>query len=108
LQVTPGTKVTQKSPCKSARFIVKELNELLSPSQRSKDCFVYGFVPEDPFVLAALRPFLPALAVSIMVSSAANAFADSWVKPTPEELQMTAEPAAPGGAAIYLLRDARG
>jgi hypothetical protein len=64
-------------------------------------------VPEDPFVFAALRPFLPALVASIMVSSAANALADTWTKPTPEELQMTAEPAAPGAAAIYLLRDER-
>jgi transglutaminase-like putative cysteine protease len=58
-------------------------------------------------VLAALRPFLSALVVSIVVSSAANAFADTWTKPTSEELQMTAEPEAPGAAAIYLLRDER-
>jgi hypothetical protein len=37
----------------------------------------------------------------------AQARADSWTKPTHEELQMTAEPAAPGAAAIYLLRDER-
>jgi hypothetical protein len=42
-----------------------------------------------------------------MVLSTASAFADTWIKPTPEELQMTAEPAAPGAAAIYLLRDER-
>jgi hypothetical protein len=56
-------------------------------------------------VLAALRRFLPIAAIIVMLS--AQARADSWTKPTPEELQMTAEPAAPGAAAIYLLRDER-
>jgi hypothetical protein len=36
-----------------------------------------------------------------------QAWADSWTQPTPEELKMTAEPAAPGAAAIYLYRDER-
>ncbi|MGB8536602.1 MAG: DUF3857 domain-containing protein [Acidobacteriaceae bacterium] len=58
-------------------------------------------------MLTALRAFLAALVISIMVCSAANASADSWIKPTPEELHMTAEPAAPGAPAIYLLRDER-
>jgi hypothetical protein len=42
-----------------------------------------------------------------MALTSAHALADAWIKPTPEELQMTAEPAAPGAAAIYLLRDER-
>ena len=58
-------------------------------------------------MLAALRAFLPSLVTCIMVCSASIASADSWIKPTPEELQMTAEPAAPGAAAVYLLRDER-
>ena len=58
-------------------------------------------------MLAALRRFLSALVVSTVVFSGANAFADTWTKPTPEELQMTAEPEAPSAAAIYLLRDER-
>ena len=40
--------------------------------------------------------------VAVIVSSSIHAYADSWIQPTPEELQMTAEPAAPGAAAIYL------
>ena len=55
----------------------------------------------------ALRRFLPTVITSIMALTSVHAFADSWIKPTPEELQMTAEPAAPGAAAIYLLRDER-
>jgi hypothetical protein len=35
------------------------------------------------------------------------AFADAWIQPTPDELKMTAEPAAPGATAIYLYRDER-
>jgi hypothetical protein len=58
-------------------------------------------------LLVALRTLLPAVLASLMVLSTASALADSWIKPTPEELQMTAEPAAPGAAAIYLLRDER-
>jgi hypothetical protein len=56
-------------------------------------------------VLAALRCFLPIVAVSVLISFQARA--DQWTKPTPEELQMTADPAAPGAAAIYLFRDER-
>ena len=56
-------------------------------------------------MLAALRRFLPIAAIILLLS--AQARADSWAKPTPEELQMTAESAAPGAAAIYLLRDER-
>ncbi len=33
------------------------------------------------------------------------AYADKWIQPTPEELKMTEEPAAPGAAAIYLFRE---
>jgi Domain of Unknown Function with PDB structure (DUF3857) len=40
--------------------------------------------------------------VAVIVSSSIHAYADSWIQPTPEELQMTAEPAAPGAPAIYL------
>jgi Domain of Unknown Function with PDB structure (DUF3857)/Transglutaminase-like superfamily len=64
-------------------------------------------VPEDFLVLAALRRFLPLIITSIMALTSVQALADAWIKPTPEELQMTAEPAAPGAAAIYLLRDER-
>ncbi len=56
-------------------------------------------------MVAALVRFLSLLIV--IVSFNAPAWADSWVKPTPEELQMTAEPEAPGAAAIFLLRDER-
>jgi len=56
-------------------------------------------------VVAALVRFLSLFLV--IVSFHAPAWADSWVKPTPEELQMTAEPEAPGAAAIFLLRDER-
>ncbi len=35
------------------------------------------------------------------------AFAQSWIQPTPEELRMTAEPAVPSAAAIYLYREER-
>ena len=56
-------------------------------------------------MVAALVRFLSLLIV--IVSFNAPAWADSWVKPTQEELQMTAEPEAPGAAAIFLLRDER-
>ncbi|MGC2398919.1 MAG: DUF3857 domain-containing protein [Acidobacteriaceae bacterium] len=56
-------------------------------------------------MVAALRRSLSLAVTSIMVLSGVHGFADSWTKPTPEELQMTSEPAAPGAAAIYLLRN---
>jgi Domain of Unknown Function with PDB structure (DUF3857)/Transglutaminase-like superfamily len=56
-------------------------------------------------VLAALRRFLPLFAIAVLISSQARA--DQWTKPTPEELQMTADPADPSAAAICLLRDER-
>jgi hypothetical protein len=56
-------------------------------------------------VPAALRRFLPLASALFLLSTQARA--DAWIKPTQEELQMTAEPAAPGAAAIYLLRDER-
>jgi hypothetical protein len=60
---------------------------------------------EELLVFAALVRFLSLLIV--IVSFTAPAWADSWVKPTQEELRMTAEPEAPGAAAIFLLRDER-
>ncbi len=56
---------------------------------------------------ASRRRFLPLVITSIMALTSVQALADAWIKPTPEELQMTTEPAAPGAAAIYLLRDER-
>ena len=53
----------------------------------------------------ALVRFLPVVAVVVL--SSIHAQADSWIQPTPEELQMTAEPAAPGAAAIYLCVEER-
>ena len=50
---------------------------------------------------STLRRLVP-LALLLL---SAQAWADSWTQPTQEELQMTAEPAAPGAAAVYLLRD---
>ncbi len=57
-----------------------------------------------PALLRRLLPFIP---LSILLVAAVTARADSWTKPTQEELQMTQEPAAPGAAAIYLFRDER-
>jgi hypothetical protein len=54
---------------------------------------------------ATLRRFLPLVMSGLFVFSAISAVADSWTPPTPEELSMTQEPAAPGASAIYLLRD---
>jgi hypothetical protein len=56
-------------------------------------------------VRLALVRFLPAVAVIVL--SSIHAQADSWIQPTPEELQMTAEPAAPGAPAIYLYLEER-
>ena len=50
-----------------------------------------------------VRRFLPLL----LFFAPAVAFGENWTQPTPEELKMTAEPAAPGAAAIYLYRDER-
>jgi Domain of Unknown Function with PDB structure (DUF3857)/Transglutaminase-like superfamily len=58
-------------------------------------------------VTAALRRILPVFTATIMSLTSLPALADGWTKPTPEELQMTVEPAAPGAAAIYLFRDER-
>ena len=54
---------------------------------------------------AALVRFLSL--VVIIVPSSIVAYADSWVQPTPDELQMTAEPGAPGAPAIYLYLEER-
>lgn len=32
----------------------------------------------------------------------------NWTQPTPEELKMTSDPAAPGAAAVYLFREETG
>ena len=45
--------------------------------------------------------------VVVIVPSSILAYADSWTQPTPDELQMTAEPAAPGAPAIYLYLEER-
>jgi Domain of Unknown Function with PDB structure (DUF3857) len=50
-----------------------------------------------------LLRFLPLIAVTVL--SSVQGYADSWIRPTPEELQMTAEPAAPGASAIFLYRE---
>jgi len=50
-----------------------------------------------------LRRFLALL----LILSSVSAVAESWIQPTPEELKMTAEPAAPDAAAIYLFREER-
>ena len=48
-----------------------------------------------------LRAFLLALLAGLSLP----AMAFNWQQPTDEELKMTAEPAAPGAAAIYLVRE---
>ncbi len=56
---------------------------------------------------AASRRFLPLVVTLATVFVTAPALAGTWTTPTSEELQMTAAPAAPGAAAICLLRDER-
>jgi Domain of Unknown Function with PDB structure (DUF3857) len=56
-------------------------------------------------VLAAPRRLLTFAAVLFLTST--SGWAEQWIKPTPEELQMTVEPDAPDAAAICLLRDER-
>jgi hypothetical protein len=58
---------------------------------------------EDPALVKILRRCLPAL----LALSCSSALAQSWIQPTAEELKMTAEPAAPDAAAIYLYREER-
>jgi Domain of Unknown Function with PDB structure (DUF3857)/Transglutaminase-like superfamily len=58
---------------------------------------------EDFALDTILRRCLPFLLFLFSVS----AFAQSWIQPTPEELKMTSEPAAPDAAAIYLYREER-
>jgi hypothetical protein len=48
------------------------------------------------------RTFLPALLLSI---SAFSAQAVTWRQPTPDELKMTADPAAPDAPAVFLFRE---
>ena len=89
------------------------LSSLLGPSYKVSNhplkqhshCCSHDPLPEESLVLAPLRRFLPIATIIVLLG--AQARADSWTKPTAEELQMTAEPAAPGAAAIYLLRDER-
>ena len=52
-------------------------------------------------ILCHRLPYLLLLLVSL------PAFAQGWIQPTPEELKMTVEPAAPDAGAIYLYRDER-
>jgi hypothetical protein len=53
-------------------------------------------------LLIGLRRFLTVAAV---VLGCAYSRADQWIKPTSEELQMTAEPEAPDAAAVILYRE---
>lgn len=46
--------------------------------------------------------FLPAF---LLVASSFPAFAVTWKQPTPDELKMTADPAAPDAPAVYLFRE---
>jgi hypothetical protein len=64
------------------------------------------FLPEV-VVSTRLRRLLPLILTPILPLISAQALADAWTKPTAEELQMTAEAAAPGAAATVLLRDER-
>jgi hypothetical protein len=54
-------------------------------------------------LVTILRHRLPYLFLLISLPS----FAQSWIQPTPEELKMTSEPAAPEAAAVYLYREER-
>jgi hypothetical protein len=54
-------------------------------------------------VVRSFRPiFLPAF---LLVVSSCPAFAATWKQPTPDELKMTADPAAPDAPAVYLFRE---
>ncbi len=48
------------------------------------------------------RILLPAF---LLVASSVPAFAATWKQPTPDELKMTADPAAPDAPAVYLFRE---
>lgn len=54
--------------------------------------------------MAFLRPRI-FLLVCLMLVSYVPAFAASWTEPTPEELKMTSDPAAPDAPAVYLFRE---
>ena len=54
-------------------------------------------------MITILRRCLPHLLLLVSLP----AFAQGWIQPTPEELKMTAEPAAPDAAAVYLYREER-
>jgi hypothetical protein len=56
-------------------------------------------------VLAAVRRFLTLSFVVLLGCTSARA--DQWTKPTPDELQMTAEPEQPDAAAVILYREER-
>ena len=56
---------------------------------------------------ATLHRLTRLVLASTLALTAAQAVADVWTKPTAEELQMTAEPAAPGAPAIFLYREER-
>lgn len=54
-------------------------------------------------MVRSFRPvFLPAF---LLVVSSCPAFAATWKQPTPDELKMTADPAAPDAPAVYLFRE---
>ncbi len=59
-----------------------------------------------PFEVPCATP-VPALSLLFLSLSItpSTAFAADWQQPTPEELKMTAEPAAPNADAIYLYRE---
>ncbi len=58
---------------------------------------------EDSALANILRRCVPHLLFLVSIP----AFAQGWMQPTPEELWLTVEPAAPNAAAIYLFRDER-
>ena len=47
------------------------------------------------------------LFATLLLFCAAPAFGATWTQPTPEELKMTSDPAAPDAPAVYLYRDER-
>jgi hypothetical protein len=45
------------------------------------------------------------ICLCLMLVTYVPAFASSWTQPTPEELKMTSDPAAPDAPAVYLYRE---
>jgi hypothetical protein len=54
-------------------------------------------------VVPSLRRLLPFVFISLAAS--VPALASNWKQPTPEELKMTSDPAAPDAPAVYLFRE---